>query len=98
MRLNRLQRLDDNVLDSVHHCLEVDAYFLEVVLELCQVPLRSVLSIVFFRPASIGSRVLDVVLILLVDRIIGEMDVALVHRLLTICVLLSGKTNEAFLE
>ena len=39
MWLDRLERLNDHVLDPVHHSLEIDPYLLEVVLELGQIPL-----------------------------------------------------------
>ena len=83
------------------YCFEIDTDFLEIVLELGQVPLRSVLAILLFIllvGTSISPSVLDVVLVLLVDRVVRQMDIALVYIFLAVSVLLCGETHQALLE
>ena len=85
----------------MHHSLEVNANLIEVVLELGQVPLRCILSILvglLGLLAPVSPRILNIVFILLVDRVVGEMNIPLVDILLTICVLLRREPGEAFLE
>ena len=98
--LDRLQRLDNHILNTVHHCLEVYPNFVEVVLELRQVPLRSVLSIVIIRLlfAAIGTGVLDVVLVLLIHRVIRQMNEPLIYIFLAVCVFLRREASQTFLE
>ena len=101
MRLDRLQSFDYHVFYAMHHSLEVNANLIEVVLELGQVPLRCILSILvglLGLLAPVSPRILNIVFILLVDRVVGEMNIPLVDILLTICVLLRREPGEAFLE
>ena len=99
VRLYRLQSLDYHVLYSVHYGCEVDADFLEVDLELGQVPFRGVF--VVFAPSSrrlIRTLVLYIVLVLFVDRVISQMNVPLISRFLAIRVFLSCEAHKPFLK
>lgn len=92
MRLYRLQSLDYHVLYSVHYGCKVDSDFLEVDLELGQVPFGGV--IVVFAPSSrrlIRTLILYIVLVLFVDRVISQMNVPLISRFLAVRVFLSSK-------
>ena len=72
VRLNRYQGLNDHILDAMKHRLEVYAYLLKIVLKLCEVPLRGVVLFAFLSLLSpVGSRVLDVVLVLFVDGVVS---------------------------
>ena len=94
MWLDRLQRLDDHILDSVHYCCEIDTVSLKVLLKLGQIPLASILFIVVSDIlASICTGILNVVLILLIDRVVCQMDEAGVRGLLTIGILLRRKPD-----
>ena len=48
--------------------------------------------------ATIGASVLNVVLILLVDRVVSQVNESFVYILLTVCILLCGKSSQTFLE
>ena len=84
----------------MHDCLEVDATLFKEVLQLGQVPLRGVLSI-FFRLgllAAVRPRILDVVLVLLVDRVVGQVNESLIDVLLAIGVLLCSEPSQSLLK
>lgn len=100
MRLNRLQSLDNYIFDAMHDCLKVDANFVEEVFKLREVPFRGILSIIIFSLlfTAIGSRVLDVILIFLVHRVVGQMNEPLVNIFLTICVFLCSEASQPLLE
>ena len=48
--------------------------------------------------ATIGASVLNIVLILLVNRVVSQVNESFVYILLTVCILLSGKSSQTFLE
>ena len=54
-------------------CFIIDANLLKMGGKLGQVPLAGRVLVVFV--AAIGSCVLDVLVVLLVDRVVGEMDI-----------------------
>ena len=100
MRLDGLQGFDDYILDAMHDCLEVDAALFKVVLQLGQVPLRGVLSILVRLGllAAVTPRILDVVLVLLVDRVVGQVNESLIDVLLAIGVLLCCEASQSLLK
>ena len=94
MRLHRLKRLDDNVLNSIQNCCKVDAYALKVGFQLRQIPFARVLVVVRrLVLRRIVTQVFDIIVVLFVDRVICQVDEALVRRLLTCCILLCGKAD-----
>ena len=85
----------------MHDSLEVDATLFKEVLQLGQVPLRGVLRIVFLilsRLTTVSTSVLDVVFILFVHGVVGQMDEALIRIFLTVGVLLGGETYQPLLK
>ena len=100
MRLDTDECFYYYVLDPILHRFKVNAYLLEVVLELGQVPLRCVLSVIFFAGfvAPIGPSVLDVVFVLLVHTVVGQVNVAFVGQFLTVSVFLGCETHQSLLE
>ena len=84
----------------MHDCLEVDAALFKVVLQLGQVPLRGVLSILVRLGllAAVTPRILDVVLVLLVDRVVGQVNESLIDVLLAIGVLLCCEASQSLLK
>ena len=100
MRLDGLQCFDDNILDAMHDCLEVDAALVKEVLQLCHVPFRGVLSILVRLGllAAVRPGILDVVLVLLVDRVVGQVNEPLIDILLAIGVLLCCEASQSLLK
>ena len=99
MGLDRLQRLDHHVLNAVHDRGEIYSDALEVLLELSKVPLAGVLPVIVCSwLAAIGTCILDVVLILFVDRVVRQVDEASISRFLAVRVLLCREPNQALFE
>ena len=85
----------------MHHCFEIDAALVEEVFQLGKVPLRSVLRIVVVilsRLTTVSTSVLDVVFVLFVYGVVGQMDKALIRVFLTVGVLLGGETHQPLLK
>ena len=99
MRLYRDESLDDDILDPTQHRVVIDANLLKVVLELGQVPLTGVVfTTVVLSLASVGSRVLDILIILLVDGVVSQMDELLLGGFLGIGVFLGRESDQALLH
>ena len=86
----------------MHNSLVVNANFFKIILELGEVPFRSIFAF-FFRTgilvlSTIGTRVLNIVFVFLIHRIVSQVYVPLINIFLAVGVLLSGETDEAFLE
>ena len=86
----------------MHDRFKIDPTLLEEVLQLGQVPLRGILWIVVIlilsRLPTVSARVLDVVFVLFIHRVVGQMDEALIRVFLTIGVLLGGETHQPLLK
>ena len=84
----------------MHDSLEIDARLFKEVLQLGKVPLRGVFSILIMLCllASVCPGVLYVVLVLLVDRVVGQVNEPLVDVLLTVCVLLCCEASQSLLK
>lgn len=67
-------------------------------LQLSQVPLAGVLIRVCLVFATIFTSILHVIFVLLIDRVVGQMDKLRVRCFLIVCILLGCKSYEAFLE
>ena len=84
----------------MHDGLEVDAALLEEVLQLGQVPLRCVLSVLVLLGllAAVRPRILYIVLVFLVHRVVGQVYESLVDVLLTVGVLLCCEASQSLLK
>ena len=98
MRLDRLQGFNDHIFDTIHDCCEIDATSFKMCLQLGQVPLACVLIRASLILSTILTCVLHIVLILLIDRVVGQMYELRVCRLLIVRVLLSRESYQALLE
>jgi hypothetical protein len=72
----------------MHNYIVVNIMFLEVLLELCEIPLTR----------NFTTSILDIVIVMLVHGVVGQVDVLLVHRFLTVGVLGCRKPHKTFFE
>ena len=99
MGLYRYQSFNDNVFDPMHHARIANTTLLEMILKLCQVPFARVLIVLTATFISILlSTSLNVIFILLIDRVISQMDVSLFCGFLTVSIFLSCESGQSLFE
>ena len=82
----------------MHYAVITNAHLFEVDFELCQIPLACTLLFFTSSLSLLISTRLYVVLVLLIYRVVRQMDIALVRSLLTVSIFLSGKSGQTLFE
>lgn len=85
---------DNDVFHLLEHCAVVDVVLFHPVLQLEEIPLRSILIVIY----CVFGSALYVVVCLFVDRVVCKMNESLVQVLGVVGILLRGKSNQSFFE